>query len=54
MTNADKIRQRQMTDEELAKLIADDWCEIVCGGIISACYGRCEERILDWLKQEVE
>ena len=58
MTNADSIRS--MTDEELAKLIADDWCELIncesvlfCNGI-GVCNGDCEERVLKWLKQEVK
>lgn len=49
MTNADKMRQ--MTDEELAHLIAGDWCELVnCPDLV--CEGQCEERVLAWLKQE--
>lgn len=51
-SNADKIRA--MTNEELAKLIDGNLCEIVCGGITSYCYGDCEKHILDWLKQEAE
>lgn len=49
-TNADRIRQ--MTDDELAKIITDDWCELVCGSP-AICDGQCEAKVLDWLKQEV-
>ena len=50
-TNADKIRQ--MTDEELAHLIAGDWCELVnCPDLV--CNGQCEERVLEWLKEDLD
>ena len=52
-TNADKIRA--MTDEELAEVITDDWCEIVCSGTDYLCRdGTCEQHVLKWLKQEAE
>ena len=51
ITNADKIRT--MTDKELAKLITDDWCEILgCSSYV--CGGDCESMVLDWLRQEVQ
>lgn len=50
-TNADRIRQ--MTDEELARLIAGDWCELVNCPLL-VCDGQCEDRVLAWLKQEVD
>ena len=50
-TNSDMVRS--MTDEELAKFITDDWCEIVCGDEKDYCYGNCEKQILKWLRQEV-
>ena len=49
-TNADKIKA--MSNEELAKLIADDWCELVCGDGKDYCWGDCEKQILKWLKGE--
>lgn len=50
-TNADRIRQ--MTDEELARLIAGDWCELInCPDLV--CEGQCAERILAWLKKEAD
>lgn len=52
MTNADRIRS--MTDEELASVITDDWCEIVCGGTDYLCEGTCEQHVLKWLKEEVK
>ena len=50
-TNADRIRA--MTDEELAKLIADDWCEVINCPEAPFCNGNCEIHILEWLRQEV-
>ena len=47
ITNADRIRS--MTDEELAKWIANDLIE---PGYYKA--GQCEEIWLEWLKQEAE
>ena len=53
MTNADRIRA--MSDEELAEVITDDWCEIVCSGTDYLCRdGTCEQHVLKWLKQEAE
>lgn len=53
-TNADKYF-RNATDEELAQIIAADWCELlICVGQGRRCDQQCETRILDWLKQEVE
>lgn len=51
-TNADRIRS--MTDEELASVITDDWCEIVCGGTDYLCEGTCEQHVLKWLKGEAK
>lgn len=52
-TNADRIRA--MSDEELAEIITDDWCEIVCSGTDYLCRdGTCEQHVLKWLKQEAE
>lgn len=52
-TNADRIRS--MTDEELASVITDDWCEIVCSGTDYLCNdGTCEQHVLKWLKEEVK
>ena len=51
-TNADRIRS--MTDEELASVITDDWCEIVCSGTDYLCDGTCEQHVLKWLKEEVK
>lgn len=48
-TNADRIRA--MSDEEMARLFTDDWCEIVCGSP-AVCGGNCEKNIFAWLKQE--
>ena len=52
-TNADRIRA--MSDEELAEVITDDWCEIVCSGTDYLCRdGTCEQHVLKWLKEEVK
>jgi len=52
-TNSDRIRS--MTDEELASVITDDWCEIVCGETDYLCNnGTCEQHVLKWLKEEVK
>lgn len=40
-TNADRIRG--LSDEELAKFIAQQFC-----------YGFCEKQILEWLQQPAE
>ena len=59
-TNADKYF-RNATDEEMARLIVDDWCELInCDYQIDHalhwnCEGsKCEEKVLAWLKQEVK
>lgn len=53
MSNGDAIRS--MTDEELAAVITDDWCEIVCSGTDYLCNdGTCEQHVLKWLKEEVK
>ena len=52
MTNGDRIRA--MSDEELAELIADDWCEVIYCPEAPFCNGNCVIHILDWLKKEVE
>ena len=49
-TNADRIRQ--MSDEELASIITDDWCELL--NCESPCDGHCDLKVLDWLKEEAE
>lgn len=51
LTNADRIRA--MSDEELAKIMTDDFCELLCGSPIS-CDGDCNKKMLRWLKQEVD
>lgn len=52
MRNADRIRA--MTDEELARFVTrEDLCELTCRSSIP-CDGRCERKMLDWLKQEAE
>lgn len=49
-TNADRIRG--MSDEELARFVTrEDLCELTCNSSIP-CDGRCEAKMLDWLKQE--
>lgn len=50
-TNADRIRA--MSDEELARFITDDLCELFCGAP-SVCDGNCEGKMLSWLKSPVE
>lgn len=49
-TNGDRLRA--MTDEEIVKLLAENFCDTVCGKDV--CDGQCFENILKWLKQEVE
>ena len=49
-TNGDRIRA--MSDEELAKQIAGEWCDLVCENDGEYCFGNCEEKVLKWLKQE--
>jgi len=48
-TNADRIRS--MTDEELASILTDDFCELLCSTPVS-CNGDCEAKMLEWLRQE--
>ena len=50
-TNADKIRA--MTDEELAKGMHAFMCRW-CPKPTSECIGKCEECLIDWLRQEAE
>lgn len=52
ITNADRIRA--MTDEELAEFITNtDFCELLCL-VDSVCKdGRCDKKLLDWLREEV-
>ena len=50
-TNADHIRA--MSDEELARFITDDLCELFCGSP-SICDGQCEGKMLSWLKAPAE
>lgn len=50
-TNADRIRS--MSDEELAKVMTDDLCELICSSPLT-CDGDCEAKMLDWLKEEVD
>ena len=52
MTNADRIRV--MSDEELAKLIYSDWCDIACSPETQNCNMDCIDKILDWLRREVK
>ena len=52
MTNADKYF-RNATDEKIARLIVDDWCELINCDCQIDCDGKCEKRVLDWLKQEM-
>lgn len=51
MTNADRIRK--MTDEELAESISSLDCP-KCPLFDTHCEGRCREKLLEWLKQEVQ
>jgi len=49
MTNSEWLRT--LSDETLARLIADDWCErLNCDRMV--CDGDCERRVLAWLKKE--
>lgn len=49
MTNSEWLRT--LSDETLARLISDDWCERVnCDRMV--CDGDCERRVLAWLKKE--
>ena len=52
MTNADRIRQ--MTDEELAKMLIRDVCSMCAGESNENCGASwfCETGILAWMKQE--
>ena len=50
-SNADRIRQ--MTDEELAKILCFADCEVLCPAIDNEhCNGDCCGHFLRWLKQE--
>lgn len=51
-TNADRIRE--MSDEELAKILVEE--QIVCGIINYPCAGfdNCDECCLAWLRSPVE
>lgn len=49
ITNADKLRT--LGDEELAELLTDDLCELLCGAPL-VCEGQCKQKMLDWLRQE--
>ena len=51
ITNADRIRA--MSDEELAETITADWCSILCPGGSFFCDGKCLNKMIEWLKQEV-
>lgn len=51
MTNADHVRQ--MADEELAESISFIDCS-KCQLFNTHCEGRCREKFLEWLKQEVQ
>ena len=46
-TNYDLLISK--TPEELANVLTDDWCEILCGSP-SVCDGQCEGKMLSWLK----
>ena len=51
-TNADRIRS--MNDEELADFLRRYFsCEYECPARLDYCYENCQEKVLDWLKQEV-
>lgn len=50
-SNADRIRQ--MTDEELAKILCFADCEVLCPANHEHCNGDCCGHFLRWLKQEV-
>lgn len=53
MTNAEKYF-RNATDEEIAEIIAEDWCELIDCKSAPFCDGECKERILAWLQQEAD
>ena len=48
-TNADRIRS--MSDEEMASILTDDFCELICSSPV-VCNGDCEVKMLEWLRQE--
>lgn len=51
-THYDEIRA--MSVEELARFVTrEDLCELTCNSSIP-CDGRCEAKMLGWLKEEVE
>lgn len=49
-TNGDRLRG--LTDEELAKIITGDWCELL--DCEYPCGGRCNLKMLEWLKSPVK
>ncbi len=51
VTHADNLRA--MSDEEIASLVTDDMCELLCGAPL-VCEGQCKQKMLDWLRQEAE
>jgi hypothetical protein len=55
-SNADRIRQ--MTDEELAKMVSMEVCRIVKpdgkGCPKGFYFGKCDKCVLKWLKQEAD
>ena len=53
MTNADRYF-RNATNEEIAEIIAEDWCELIDCESAPFCDGECKERILAWLQQEAD
>lgn len=53
MTNADRYF-RNATNEEIAEIIAEDWCELIDCESAPFCDGECKERILVWLQQEAD
>lgn len=46
-------RLMSYTPEEMAKFVADDICELVCGSPL-ICDGKCEAKLLSWLKAPAE
>ena len=50
-TVADRIRA--MTNDELADLLTDDMCDMVCGQDGVSCNGMCHARVRKWLESEI-